>query len=61
MILITNQGVTMTNQSDRLVTTINGTDIYETSSGRYYSRKDMAISDIFRELEDAIADAEEGA
>lgn len=59
---IINQGVTMyTTESDRLVTTINGIDIYVRPDCRYYSRKGMAISDMFRELEDAIADAEAGA
>ena len=48
-----------TTESDQLVTTINGIDIYVTPACRYYSRKGMAISDMFHELEHAINDAQE--
>lgn len=48
-----------TTMEDQLVCTVNGIDIYVRPDCRYYSRKGMAMSDMFRELEDAIADAEQ--
>ena len=48
-----------TSHDDTLVCTVNGIDIYQTPSFRYYSRKGLALSDEFRELEDAINDAKE--